>query len=58
MPLDPSVRYAIVKDLERLRGRLEYLDLLNGQLIENIQKAGMLPPPDDAIGATRRYGTY
>lgn len=58
LPLDPSVRYAIVKDLERLRGRLEYLDLLNGQLIENIQKVGMLPPPDPAIAATRRYGTY
>lgn len=58
MPLDASVRYAIIKDLERLRGRFEYLDLLNGQLIENIQKAGMLPPPGPAIAATQRYGTY
>ena len=58
MPLDPSVRHSIIKDLERLRGRLEYLDLLNGQLIENIQKAGMLPPGENAIAATQRYGTY
>jgi hypothetical protein len=58
MPLDPSVKYAIIKDLERMRGRLEYLDTLNGQLIENIQKAGMLPPPANAIAATQRYGTY
>ena len=58
MPLDPSVRYSVVKDLERLRGRLEYLDVLNGQLIENIQEARMLPPSGNAIAATQRYGTY
>lgn len=58
LPLDPGVRYAIVKDLERMRGRLEYLDDLNGQLIENIQKAGMLPSPETARAVTERYGTF
>ena len=58
LPLDPTVRYAIIKDIERMRGRLEYLDMLNGQLIENIEKAGMLPPAKDAQAVTERYGTY
>jgi hypothetical protein len=58
LPLDPAVRYSIVKDLEQMRGRLEYLDLLNGQLIENIQKAGMLPPTGAAQAVAERYGTY
>jgi hypothetical protein len=58
LPLDPAVRYEIIKDLERMRGRLEYLDDLNGQLIEYIQKAGMIPPPETARVVTERYGTY
>lgn len=41
-----------------MRGRLEYLDDLNGQLIEYIQKAGMIPPPETAQAVTERYGTY
>ena len=52
------VRHSIIKDLERMRGRLEYLDGLNGQLTENIQKAGMTPPSDTAQALTKRYGTY
>ena len=31
LPLDPTVRYSIVEEIEQLRGHLEYLDLINGQ---------------------------
>src|SRR5262245_39636162 len=27
LPLDPAVRYSIIKDIERIRGRMEYLDM-------------------------------
>jgi hypothetical protein len=58
LPLDPTVRYLIVKDIEQLRGRLEYLDLLNGQVIDTVTRVGMLPPPQNAVTVTQRYGTY
>lgn len=58
LPLDPSVRYLIIKEIEQVRGHLQYLDLLNGQLIENVEKAGMLPPAHAAQAVTERYGTY
>src|SRR4029453_16985547 len=58
LPLDPSVRYAIIKDIEQLRGRLEYLDLINGQMIDYVQRVKMLPSAEEARAVTRRYGTY
>lgn len=58
LPLDAAVRYMVIRDLERMRGRVEYLDTLQGQLIENIEKAGMLPSPENAETLTKRYGTY
>jgi hypothetical protein len=48
----------IVKDIEQLRGRLEYLDLINGQVIDYVTRVGMLPPAQDAVAVTQRYGTY
>ena len=58
LPLDPTVRYSIVKDIEGLRSRLEYLDLLNGQMIDYIEHVGMRPAPQEARELTERYGTY
>ncbi|MCF2514840.1 hypothetical protein LVY65_07155 [Sphingomonas sp. G124] len=58
LPLDPGVRYAIIKDIERIRGRLEYLDMIQGNVIDNIKKAGMLPAPENAERLTKRYGSY
>lgn len=58
LPLDPAVRYSVVKEIEQLRGRLEFLDILNGQIIVYLQKAGMLPPAKEARALTERYGTY
>lgn len=58
LPVDPAVKYAIIGQLEKLRGRLRYLDLTNGQLIDFIQQLGMVPPAEDARALTLRYGTY
>lgn len=58
LPLDPMVRYSIIKDIEQLSGRLENMDILHGQIIDYIQIVGMLPPAEDARAVTERYGTY
>ncbi len=58
LPLDSTARYSIVKEIEQLRGRLEYLDLMNGQVIDDVQKVKMLPPAQEARAVTQRYGTY
>ncbi|HEX8842373.1 MAG TPA: hypothetical protein VF757_08745 [Sphingomicrobium sp.] len=58
LPLDPTVRYSILKEIEQERARMEYIDFLNGQVIDYIQSLGMLPPPKDAIKTTERWGTY
>lgn len=58
LPLDPTVRYSVIKEIEQLSGRMEHLDVLNGQVIDNLQKASMLPPAGEARSLTERYGTY
>lgn len=58
LPLDPAVRYSVIKEIEQLSGRLQYLDLFNGQMIDLLQKAGMLPPEREARLVTERFGTY
>lgn len=58
LPLDPPTRYALIRDIELLRSRLEYLDLLNGQLIDSVEHLEMVPPAEEARAVTLRYGTY
>jgi hypothetical protein len=58
LPLDASVRYSIIKDIEQLSGQMEYLDYLNGQVIDYIQAVHMLPPAEEARAVVERYGTY
>jgi hypothetical protein len=58
LPLDPTVRYSITKEIEQIRGRLEYLDLISGQMIDSLQKVSMIPPPKPAQAVTMHYGTY
>jgi len=58
LPLDAMARYSIIKDIEQERARMEYMDYMNGQVIDYIQSAGMLPSTEDAIRVTERYGTY
>jgi hypothetical protein len=58
LPLESTTRYSIAKEIEQLIGRVDGLDLVYGQLIENIQKVAMLPDPKVAQSVTQRYGTY
>ena len=58
LSLDPSARYTIVREIELLSGRLQHLDLMNGQVIDYIQQIGMVPPIADARKLTERFGTY
>jgi hypothetical protein len=58
IPLDPTVRFSLLQDLEALRGRAELMNLLSGQSISNWAAAGMLPGPEVARQAIERSGTY
>jgi hypothetical protein len=58
MPLDPQVRYGIVERIEQLRARLQWLDTMNGQVIDYIAHIGMVPPAAEAQAVAQRYGTY
>lgn len=58
MPLDPGVRYSIVQTLDELRGRVEFMDLLSGQLIDHIQRLGWIPDARAARREVERFGTY
>jgi len=58
LPLDPAVRYALLSQIERLNGRLQWVDIQNGQVIDYIDHIGMLPAPAAARALTMRYGTY
>jgi len=58
LPLDPAVRYSVMKEIEQLNGRLDNLDLNYGQTIEDIEKVGMVPPVEEAKATTERYGTF
>ena len=56
--LDASTRYAIVHQLQDIRGRAEYRDSTSGQLIDHIEKLHMVPPITEARALTQRFGTY
>ena len=58
LPLDPSIRYSMVREIEQLSGRLQYLDVINGQVIDYVQRIAMVPPAQEARALTERYGTY
>lgn len=58
LPLDPSTRYSLVREIELMSSRFTYLDLLNGQLLDTVEHLGMVPPAEDSRTVTQRYGTY
>jgi type II secretory pathway pseudopilin PulG len=58
IPLDPTVRFSLLQDLEALRGRAELMSHLSGQSIANWSEAGMIPAPEVARQALDRSGTY
>ena len=58
LPLDASTRYAIIHQLQDIRGRTEFRDTTSGQLIDHMEKLHMLPPIAAARALTERFGTY
>ncbi|MEO6198463.1 MAG: hypothetical protein ABIO68_00795 [Sphingomicrobium sp.] len=58
IPLDPMVRFTLLNRLDTLRGRFDFMSLEAGQLIDHIQKVGMLPDPVRARHDVERFGTY
>lgn len=58
LPLDPTVRFSAVKDIELLSGRLELLNTLNGEAIASIRNAKMDLSSSEARAVTEGFGTY
>jgi hypothetical protein len=58
LPLDPTVRFSLLQDLDELRGRAMFMGLLSGQMIDHVIKAGMVPPPNETRDRVSKYGTY
>ena len=57
MPLDPGVRLTLIQLLDDLRGRVMYMDLSSGQLIEHVMRANMVPDSRVTTEAVRLSGT-
>jgi hypothetical protein len=57
LPLDPTVRYSLLQELDELRGRVEFMGLLSGQMIDHVIKAGMVPPTNQTRDLLSKYGT-
>jgi uncharacterized membrane-anchored protein YhcB (DUF1043 family) len=58
IPLDPVVRYSLLQTLDELRGRVEFMDLLSGQLIDHVLRLDFVPPAAVARNQVQRLGTY
>jgi len=57
MPLDPAARLTLSQLLDELRGRVMYMDLTSGQLLEHINRAHMVPDENLTQDALRLSGT-
>jgi hypothetical protein len=58
LPLDASVRYQLVEKLYRLKGRIEFMDHVAGQMLNHISHVGMTPNEAKAQREATRWGTY
>lgn len=57
MPLDPAARLSLAQLLDEVRGRVMYMDLTSGQLIEHVIRSGMVPDDRLTNEAVRLSGT-
>jgi len=57
MPLDPAARLSLAQLLDELRGRVMYMDLSSGQLIDHVIRAGMVPDQSLTLETVRLSGT-
>ena len=44
IPLDPTVRYSMLRTLDEIGGRIAIMDFLTAELIGHVQKLDMVPP--------------
>lgn len=58
LPLDPTVRFSLLQGLDEMRGRTEFMNVLSGQMIDHLVKAGMVPPTNATRDRVGKYGTY
>jgi hypothetical protein len=58
LPLDPGVRFALLQELDELRGRIEEMSHSSGQIIGYLLRAGMSPPEDLGRRTLANSGTY
>lgn len=58
IPIDPSVRFQLLEKLNRLRGRIEFMSLGSGQMVDNIVHVGMRPALADIRRDTERWATF
>jgi len=57
LQLDSGVRYEMLRTLDSLYGRIAFMDLLSGQLIDHVVKVGMVPPAARTRREVERFGT-
>jgi hypothetical protein len=58
LPLDPGVRFTLLQDLDELRGRVEDMSHSSGQVIGDLNRAGMQPRAEVGRSALANSGTY
>jgi hypothetical protein len=58
LPLDASIRFSLLQTLAELRGRTKFMGLLSGQMIDHVQKEGMVPSAGATWARVSEYGTY
>ena len=58
IPLDPGVRFELLRTLDRLAGRIAFMEILSGHLIGHVDRVGMAPPPHRVRSEVERFGTW
>ena len=58
IPLDPTVRYSMLRTLDELSGRIAMMDFVVGELIDHVQTLDMVPPASGVKSEVARRGTY
>lgn len=58
MPLDASVRFEFLRTLDRLAGRIAFMDLLSGHVIHHVERVGTVPAAAQVRRDLERRGTF
>lgn len=58
IPLDPSVRFELLRTLDRLAGRISFMEILAGHLVGHVSRVDMVPPPERVRREVEHFGTW